>query len=147
MDFHNDTNEKVKSALQLARSGDLRVRIWYGDTVTGRAWLEEHDVLGYIGVSTGKIKAPLLIPRQNSMGGGALLDHCIVRIMTTSGRTLYKHPNFESGTEGARIVRGTRNPGFPFGVRNPTGEIFATFSTEQKAKNWLAFMRGERFQK
>lgn len=147
MDFHKETNDKVKAALATAYSNRDRVRVWYGDSVTGRAWLEENDVLGYIGRSTGKIKAPLLIANKSSMGGGALLDHCIVRIDTTKGRTLYKHPNFQSGTEGSKIIRGSRNPGFPFAVQNPEGDNYACFSTEEKAKNWLAFMRGERYQK
>lgn len=37
------------------------VRIWLGDTQTGRAWAEENDVIGTIGRSTGTMEVPLLV--------------------------------------------------------------------------------------
>ena len=64
----------------------------------GRDWLEENDTRGYIGRSTGSIKVPLLINNKRSIGGPALLDHCIVRIRASSGgRVLWQHPNYHHG--------------------------------------------------
>jgi len=70
-----------------------RLRIFYGDTETGRCWMDENDTIGYIGRSTGEIKIPLLIKNTRSHGGGAILDHCIIKI-TSNGHTIYEHPKF-----------------------------------------------------
>lgn len=67
----------------------------YGDTATGRQWVEEHDIFGYIGRSTGTNKVPLLIPKATSIGGGHILDHCIIKIRESKGKmVLYQHPKF-----------------------------------------------------
>lgn len=96
--YHADTPDAVVRALEQARSSRQRIRLYYGDTQTGRDWLEEHDVEGYIGHSTGPLKVPLLIPNRRSHGGPALLDHCIVRIKWSKGGVLYEHPTYHTGT-------------------------------------------------
>ena len=63
----------------------IRLHISLGDTATGLDWLEENDVCGYVGRSMGPIKVPLLIANRRSLGGGAILDHCIVRIRESAG--------------------------------------------------------------
>lgn len=75
-----------------------RVRLFYGDTTTGKDWFECYDTIGYIGRSTGTIKIPLLIATSRSLGGGAILDHCIVKI-TIDKQTVYKHPNYHAPIE------------------------------------------------
>ena len=77
--------------------GGFRVRVWYGDVETGEAWGDAET--GRIGRSTGWIKIPLMIHNSRSMGGGALLDHCIVRIdradlVDGERHVFYQHPNF-----------------------------------------------------
>ena len=77
--------------------GGFRVRVWYGDVETGQAWGDVET--GRIGRSTGWIKIPLMIYNNRSMGGGALLDHCIVRIdradlVNGERHVFYQHPNF-----------------------------------------------------
>ena len=144
----------VRSALELAyanRDTD-RVRIWYGDTGTGRAWQEEHDVLGYVGRSGGIHKVPLLIYSRRSRGGGAILTSCVVRIDWVSDRRpLYKHPLFSSGFERARIGSTPpdrdRHTSLPFSVVNNCGEYVAAFESEAQALRWLEFMRGDRYSK
>jgi hypothetical protein len=96
--YHVATPDAVVRALEQARSSRQRVRIYLGDTKTGRDWLEEHDVEGYIGNSTGPLKVPRLIPSRRSLGGPALLDHCIVRVKWTTGGILYQHPSYHTGT-------------------------------------------------
>jgi hypothetical protein len=96
--YHADTPDAVVRALEQARSNHQRIRIHYGDTKTGRDWLEEHDVEGTIGNSTGPLKVPLLIHSRRSMGGPAILDNCIVRIKLTSGTVLYQHSKYHTGT-------------------------------------------------
>lgn len=143
--FHPETNESVRCALLTAYRNRTRgrIRIWYGDVASGKSWLEEYDVLGTVGRSMGQFKVPLLIANSRSSGGGAILDHRIVRVNWVNGNTLFKHPQFSHGTEGAKI----RNYNGKSAVVLSTGEVHATFSTSVKAERWLSFMRGERYSK
>lgn len=141
--FNPETNievMKVISSLNCYNSRQ-RVRLFLGDAKTGKCWNEENDVCGYIGRSAGKIKIPLLINNVNSMGGGAILTHCIVAIYTTSGRCLYKHGKLD------------------FGLWETSGELFedytqavycdkllqARFKTYKQADNYVKFMTAKRF--
>lgn len=84
------TIPEVIRILEACRQDRTRIRVHYGDVVTGKDWI---DVTGKVGRSMGPIKVPLLIHNCRSLGGGALLDHCIVRIVTSKGkRELYRHP-------------------------------------------------------
>lgn len=128
---------------ELHRTGrnSPRLRLWYGDTETGRCWMEENDITGYIGRSTGLIKIPLLIHNSRSYGGGVILDHCIIRITARNPHVnridcLYSHPNFHIPTitiEGASVLF--------------DGEIYANFKTAEQAHRYAAFMAGERMGK
>ena len=103
--FHADTPLEVVKALNTARQSRTRIRLSYGDTETGRDWLEEHDVEGTVGNSLGPLKVPLLIHSRRSSGGPALLDHCIVKIKELhSGRALYQHPTYHTGTFAIREI-------------------------------------------
>ena len=141
--FSVNTPLQVRNAIVHAHSNLLRVRIHLGNKETGKLWLEEHDIIGRIGRSTGSQEIPLLIPRANSHGGGALLDHCILGIQCVEGRAwLYKAPNMVLPE--LYIIKATANAeGLPFAVYREK-EVQARFKTEQKAKNYIAFMRGER---
>ena len=88
-------NEKLWKVLSSLVHSGRRVRIWYGDTETGRSWNVESEFTGTIGRSTGKIAIPLLIKTSRSQGGGALLDDFIIRIDDIKEkRTIYKSDNF-----------------------------------------------------
>ena len=127
----------------MSRTGRIapRLRVWYGDTETGRCWMEENDITGYVGRSTGPIKIPLLIHNSRSYGGGAILDHCIIRITARNPHVnridcLYSHPDFHIPTitiEGASVLF--------------DGEIHANFKTAEQAHRYAAFMAGERMGK
>lgn len=87
------TIPEVIRILELCRQDRTRIRVHYGDVATGKDWMDVYDVTGKVGRSMGPIKVPLLIHNSRSMGGGAMLDHCIVRIVTSKGkRVLYQHP-------------------------------------------------------
>lgn len=75
-----------------------RVRIFLGDTETGKDWFECYDTIGYIGRSTGTIKIPLMVSTSRSLGGGAILDHCIVKI-TINKNVVYQHPKYHAPIE------------------------------------------------
>lgn len=92
------TPDEVVAILENARQTRTRLHVSLGDSESGRDWLEENDVYGFIGRSTGSIKIPLLIHNRKSSGGSGLLDHCIVRIRTSAGgRILWQNPGYHHG--------------------------------------------------
>ena len=92
------TPDEVVAILESARQTRTRLHVSLGDTEMGHDWLEENDVYGFVGRSTGTIKIPLLVHNRRSLGGPGLLDHCIVRIRTSSGgRILWQHPDYHHG--------------------------------------------------
>lgn len=96
--YHEETPDEVIRVLENARQNRTRLHISLGDQQTGRDWLEEFETHGYVGRSMGPIKVPLLISNTRSLGGGAILDHCIVRIRTSAGgRVLWQHPSYHHG--------------------------------------------------
>ena len=115
--YHRATPQKVLETLELVRSSRQRIRIYYGDAHSGRDWLEEWDVEGTIGCSMGPLKVPLLIKTPRSLGGPAILDHCIVQIKLAGqrGGVLYRHPHYHTGAPfNSRAKRpGDVRPGQP----------------------------------
>lgn len=94
--YASTTPDEVVRILEQSRLHGTRIRIHYGDVETGRDWMDENDVRGTVGRSTGPIKIPLMIATSRSSGGGGILDHCIVRIRpsTGAGPDLYRHPGY-----------------------------------------------------
>ena len=88
--YDKRTNKKVIEVLERVRKEGVRIVVDLGDTKTGESWNEVYGISGTIGRSTGKIKIPLLIHNKRSLGGGALLDHCIIGIKESrGGKVLY----------------------------------------------------------
>jgi hypothetical protein len=144
--FNEKTCEAVKTVLTECYNNQCRVRIWYGDTKTGVSWLDEYDVTGTIGRSTGKQKIPLLIKNSRSSGGGGILCHCIIRIdVIKSRRTIYEHPSFTVPTLGVypNLDEDTKNK-YPF-IVSKNNELQARFKSEKQAKNYIGFMLGNRY--
>lgn len=141
--YDSRTPDTVQRALESARSSGARVRLFYGDTATGKAWAEEYHVAGTVGRSMGPIKIPLLIANARSMGGGGILDHCIVAIATGPNRFSYRHDSFDVGEW--RVVPSDL-PEYAAAVTH-NGAIHARFKTATAATRYVAFMRGERMAK
>lgn len=134
--FHKQTPQEVRDAILRAYIARFRVRVFLGDTTTGECWLEENDVMGYIGRTTGNIKIPILVHNARSMGGTAILDHCIVRLTDTHGLMLYTHPTFHVPN---LTVRGNS-------VLTDKG-TYANCDSSDEAHRLVAFLKGERFTK
>jgi hypothetical protein len=132
--YDESTNAEVIRVLERVRESRTRIRIHYGDIATGRDWMEENDVTGYVGRSTGTSKIPILVHNARSHGGGSILDHCIVKIVGTKGAILYQAENYQrpvltfddNGHEGREYVV----------FRD--GECIATFSTFERMSKYIA---------
>ena len=112
------TPDEVIRVLENARKNHTRIHISLGDTEKslvrirnggtesrlGLDWLNENDTYGYVGRSSGSVKIPLLIHNSRSVGGNAILDHCIVRIRRSTGAILYWHPNYHFGKMETKIL-------------------------------------------
>lgn len=93
--YHADTTKEMVMRLEHLRIFQTRCRFHWGNAKTGKDWRDNCDVLGRIGRSTGSIKIPILLYNNRSIGGGAILDHCIVKITESrGGRVLYQHPKY-----------------------------------------------------
>lgn len=130
--YHEKTTDFVIEILERIRYRGLRIRLYYGDAETGIDWNEENDIMGRIGRSTGTVKIPLLIATKRSMGGGGILDHCIVKIKETDGHVLYQHPKYDRG-EITLIPNEDKEYPFAVSVR---GNLYSRHKTE-KAANLL----------
>lgn len=103
--YNARTPEIVVQLLEKARVADVRLRIQYGDVMTGKSWMDDPEE-GYIGRSTGETKIPLLVHNKRSMGGDGIMDHHIVKIEPTrkdvSGFR-WNHPRFWEANTGRRL--------------------------------------------
>jgi hypothetical protein len=141
--FHPDTPRPVRKVLNEAFKHGFSIRIFYGDTVTGKDWLEECDVLGSIHQSSGILKVPILID-AGSIGGPSILDHCIVRIVdVTTGQELYCHHNYHHGVF---TLHEYYECNYEAEIR-VDGETHARFKSMDDAYHWMAFMVGKSFLK
>lgn len=150
--YSSKASDKCIAALERARLNSKRIRVWYGDNVTGVSWHEEYDIVGTIGRSTGLHKIPLLINNSRSIGGGALLDSCIVcMIDTKTKKVLYSHKLFKMPMA---IVQDRYQTDFSRTISKDythcvkiNGQQHAFFKSESKAKRYADFMSGKRMGK
>lgn len=94
--YNIQTPDDMVRLLEAHRRTKTRMRFHWGDIQTGKDWGEEHDIKGHIGLSRGsEARYPILVYNARSMGGGAILTHCIVKITRSKGNALiYQHPNY-----------------------------------------------------
>jgi len=146
--FHFDTPTKVRQIINQYIKGDGRLRLFYGDTKTGRCWMEENDVVGLIGRSGGTMQIPLLIAKDEH-GGPGILDNCIVRIIDADSREeLYRHKLYHlPEMEIRQVDEKLFAIGYTHGVwaKNKEGnfENHANLRSFGKAAQFVAFMSGE----
>lgn len=143
--YNQRTDTKVIRELENARISQTNVRVFYGDSTTGEVWPEEYDVHGHIGRSTGACKVPLLIKKSNSMGGGHMLDHCVLGILKrdTTGKLYwaYRHPKMNLGKWSYHSE--DVQTGQMAEVRH-NGQVHARFKNFKQAYRYYQFMTGKR---
>ena len=145
LEVFNQVDEKLISVILQYRGSDERLRIWYGDRVTGKSWNEEYDIMGTIGRTGGDFKIPILLNNSRSYGGGAILIGSLVRIdEISSHRTLWKHEKFY--VPEMELTFQDCGNGYNYHVYSEGKEI-AGFKTENQAKRWIDFMNGKRYSK
>lgn len=154
--YHDTTPREVINALERARETGARVRLFTGDLETGKEWFAEYEVVGTVSRSMGPIRIPILIKNSRSFGGAAILCDSIVRLLV-NGREVYRHPKWKpfdftirtiSPNESAPLHHDRpcvtlRSMGYTHAV-DINGKNHANFKSHEKAKRWVAFMRGER---
>lgn len=136
--FDPGTEAKAAQVLEFCRTRERKIRLILGDTSTGNPWLEEYDVVGWIGRSTGTLKVPLLIT-PGEYGGCAILCSCILAIVDwQSGDFLYRHAGYR---EVDLSIKPSSDAKLSWNVLRHE-EVVANFPDIGKAGAYLAFMRG-----
>ena len=157
--------ERVEAILTPCVGTRKRVRFFYGSVVDGRDWADENDVSGYIGRSIGREPCLLLLGNSRSIGGMAILTHCILRLIIDS-REVYRHPLYQpiqweckdvdpkyawcacGACDGEWVfavhsLAGNRCEPLPFEVWRD-GSIHARFRSAAARDRWLQYMSGRR---
>ena len=95
------TPSMVFAALEDVAQAQTRVKISFGDAITGRDWQQEFETTGYV-TRTGGAHVALLVHNARSMGGSPIYSDSIVRIASTrkGGRVFYEHPNYHLAAQG-----------------------------------------------
>jgi len=137
----DDTPEDIKKALLKAYHESTKIRLHYGDAKTGVSWMEENDIVGRLGRSTGSQPVMILLAHDLSTGG-AILPHCIVAIQAyETGKFLYKHSTFKVPSLYVKEA-GTKEEKY-YEVRFVEGDALqATFNSEKKAQAYTKFICG-----
>lgn len=89
------TPSMVFAALEDAAHSQTRVRLSFGDAITGRDWKQEFETTGYV-TRTGGAHVALLVHNARSMGGSPIYSDSIVRVASSrkGGRVFYQHPHY-----------------------------------------------------
>lgn len=96
-DYDANTPIEAINVLEKLQDSGFRIKLAYGDRLTGADWGETHDIAGYVGRSTGRMKVPLLVYNKRSTGGGVILTANVVKIEHANrkyGGILWEHPNY-----------------------------------------------------
>jgi hypothetical protein len=136
--FDPGTQPEAAKVLEAARKCGRQLRLILGDTATGAPWLEEHDVVGRIGRSTGSLKVPLLIEAGQCGGSAILCARILAVIAWDSGDVLYRHAAYREADLG---IQPSDVADLPWNVVRDE-EVVARFQDIAKACAYLAFMRG-----
>lgn len=141
--FDGRTPLRVQKAMESLRQSRTPVRIFSGNTKTGRDWMDEYDTMGLIGRSMGLMKVPLI------GDGHAVLTHCIVKLVNTdTGEVVYQHPKYHlPKIELVEAPDYEKSSGYTHSVKmeNAEGEmqLHANFKSSKAAQAWINFISGK----
>jgi len=133
--YHVETPDQVIAILEGYRDNlHSNIRVHYGDSKTGKDWLEECHIFGRVSRSMGPCKIPLLV-HPNANGAPGMLEHCIVRIRQ-GRRDIYRHPKYHHS-----VLKKTRSslPDYSIEVQ-ADGKPHARFKSELAYRQWVARM-------
>jgi len=135
--YHENTDPALIRVFESARANKTRIRIFLGDPETGRDWMEEWGVEGYVGRTCGPRHSPILVNNSRSMGGGIISTDKVLRVVTSSGRReLYRHAKYQKPF---LTVHLSDEPGYTHSVHRD-GELVANFKTMIDADRYVAKM-------
>jgi hypothetical protein len=86
--YNAETSDKTIEFLERVRKSRERIVLDYGNTETMESWGDVYGITGTVSRSTGQVKIPLLIHNSRSLGGGAILTHCIIKAYSSKGKRL-----------------------------------------------------------
>ena len=136
--FDPGTDPRLARVLETCRRDGSKVRLVLGDTGTGASWLDEFDVVGTVGRSTGLLKVPLLVEPGQAGGTAILCAHVLALMAWDTGLPLYRHPRWQPPE---LRIRASDDDVRPWAVVLHEQPV-ATFDDIGKAGAYLAFMRG-----
>lgn len=131
--FYETTPKAVIDIIDAELRTGRKLKFYYGDSQTGRDWMEEYDTVGTLGRSGGgKYNVPLLIKTRRSSGGGALMTDAIVKIKDAkTGVVLYQHPKYHQPK--MEIKAQPEETEYPFATYHD-GKLHSQHRTERSAK-------------
>ena len=145
----DSVNTSLMNVLLKARDEHFRIRIWYGDSKTGKSRNTQYNVVGRVGCTDGKIKLPTLIKTSRSQEGSTFFVDSVIRIDDIkTKRTLWQVPNFH--VEDMKVYEIFGYGDYKYQVAKLSEdsgkwEVLASFKTEKQASEWVAFMKGESY--
>ena len=95
--YNENTPKQVIEILEHVQNLETRIRIYYGDQMTGEDWKDVRDVEGYVSKSAGKIQKPILMYSTQSTSGAIIFTANVVKIEYANkkqGGILWAHPNY-----------------------------------------------------
>ena len=138
-----DTPDSVIQILDGAMKNHERIRVFYGDTETGRDWMEIYDTIGYVAHSYGSIKIPLLIKNSRFAGGIGILDDNIVKI-TIDKVVVYEQGNYRLPHMEIREASDSLKAiGYNYSTF-ADGKNDFNCETMKQAENHIDFLKGKR---
>jgi hypothetical protein len=136
--FDPGTDPRLARVLETSRRDGRKVRLVLGDTGTGASWLDEFDVVGTVGRSTGLLKVPLLVEPGEAGGTAILCAHVLALMDWDTGLPLYRHERWQPPE---LRIRSSDDDARPWAVVLHEQPV-ATFDDIGKACAYIAFMRG-----
>lgn len=137
--FHPDTPVELQAILERCRENRTPVRCFFGNPKTGRDSLEEFNVTGRVGRSTGILRIPLLVP-DGDCGGDSLSSERVVKLVATrSGRVLWQHAAYHIPQ--LALVPDESHPGITWRL-DVDGQCQARYRDIGEAAEHVAFITG-----